>query len=220
MKTRTILAGLGMIAGMALLQGGGLAQETGGASLEDLQSALQRQSEVQSQLRLREREVEVQADSAQPPRVLNFEPEMLQRLNIRPDQRFRTLTSQRKTPGGIVSALRLEDAQGLYAIAESIRDVPTLTPADRDGVTIDLVATGARTFVYETACKTVWNVPSRFSVGGEQVTLLPGESRELKVRDATYTLTLQTSQFVVEKPCSIHLEGGQSIIDYTLVRAG
>ncbi|MFY9573285.1 MAG: hypothetical protein WAV20_17955, partial [Blastocatellia bacterium] len=82
------------------------------------------------------------------------------------------LTNQRRTPGGLFSAVHLTDERGFYALAERIQDnIQLLRPDERDGIRVEQVPAASRTFVYEDSCKTVYNVPTEFTISGRRIRL-------------------------------------------------
>ena len=151
-------------------------------------------------------------------RSLLLPPDALRQLRVRPDQRYGILAVQRLTPGGIFAGARMSDGEGLYAIAESIRDVSPLTAADRNGIAVKQLPDENRIFVYEDECGIVYNVPTRFTIQGEPIVLQAYQSKKVRIGGVTYTLNLNKSQFVVQKDCPVTFEGAQARVDYTLVR--
>jgi hypothetical protein len=73
--------------------------------------------------------------------------------------------------------------------------------------------------VYEDNCKIVHNMPTAFTIGDQRIVLQANETKTVQMGNASYTLSLDSSQFVVLKECPIPFEGGQSQAEYTLVRS-
>ena len=169
--------------------------------------------------RILPQEVEVHIKEAAETVTLHVRDEWTRQLKLTPGAVYGILAHQRHTPGGITTAVKLKDDRGLYALAETIHDVPLFTPQDRDGLVVEQHPEGAKTFVYEDACKAVYNVPVEFSVGKEQVLVQPHETKNIELSGKPYTVTLNTSQFIVLKECSMTFEGGRSQLDYSMVRA-
>jgi hypothetical protein len=151
--------------------------------------------------------------------TLHVRPEWARQLKLAPGREYGILAHQRHTPGGITTAVKFKDERGLYALAETIHDIPLFTPHDRDGLAVEQHPQEAKTFVYEDACKAVYNVPVEFTVGNEHVLVQPHEAKTIELHGHPYTLTLNTSQFIVLKECSVTFEGGRSQLDYSVVRA-
>ena len=152
-------------------------------------------------------------------RVVTLTPEILKRLQLAPGSTYEMLATQKPTPAGIAAALRVEDRLGVYAVAETIRDnVYLLQPEDRQGFQVQQLPAQERTFVYETSCKIVYNVPTVFTIGDSRILLHAQEMRAVHVGKGSYNLTLESSQFVVFKNCPVTPEGPRSQVDYTLVR--
>jgi hypothetical protein len=150
--------------------------------------------------------------------TLNLNPVMVAKLRLAPRRTYRMLANQRSTPGGVNAAVRLMDSRGLYAIAEEIQDVPLLQPDEREGIKVEQLPRESRTLVYEDECKTVYNVPTAFTVNDQRLILQAHEDRAVRIRGSSYTLSLTNSQFIVNKECRIVYEGGRTQIGYTLVR--
>ena len=140
-------------------------------------------------------------------------------LKLTPGRVYGILAHQRHTPGGMTSAVKFNDDHGLYALAETIHDVPLFTLHDREGIEVDQAPQRGKTFVYEDACKAVYNVPTAFTAGKERMLLQPHESKRIELDGKPYTLTLNSSQFIVLKDCPVPFEGGRSQLDYSIVRA-
>lgn len=169
--------------------------------------------------RILPQEVEVHIKEASETVTLHVRDEWTHQLKLAPGAVYGILAHQRHTPGGITTAVKFKDERGLYALAETIHDVPLFTPHDRDGLVVEQHPEGAKTFVYEDACKAVYNVLVEFRVGKEHILVQPYETKTIELNGTPYTLTLNTSQFIVIKECSITFEGGRSQLDYSMVRA-
>lgn len=167
--------------------------------VEDTQLAFQRPGQKQQQ-------------------VINLAPKLVENLRLSPGRRYNVLANQRPTAGGLAAAVLLRDSRGLYAIAESIRDLNLLQPAEREGIQVQQLPTQDRTLVYEDSCKIIYNVPTEFMLGEQRTVLQAYETRTVQVGNTPYTLSLAASQFVVTKGCSQTFEGSRSQVDYTLVR--
>jgi hypothetical protein len=151
--------------------------------------------------------------------LINLSPELVTKLRLRPGLNYSVLANQKRTPGGMLSAVSLRDARGFYAIAEKIQDnIELLTPAERQGIKVEQLPARDRTLVYEDSCKIVYNVPTSFTIMDRQIVLHAYETRAAQIGDANYTISLNASQFVVPKDCPRHLEGGRSQVEYTIVR--
>jgi hypothetical protein len=150
--------------------------------------------------------------------TLHFNDTWTRQLKLAPGAVYGILAHQRHTPGGITTAVKFNDERGLYALAETIHDVPLFTPHDRDGIEVDQEPLRAKTFVYEDPCKAVYNVPAAFTVGQERVLVQPHETKTIELHGKPYTLTLNNSQFIVLKDCPVPFEGGRSQLDYSVVR--
>lgn len=170
-------------------------------------------------LRIMPQEVEVHIKEASETVALHVRDEWTRQLKLAPGAVYGILVHQRHTPGGITTAVKFKDERGLYALAETIHDVPLFTPQDRDGLVVEQHPEGSKTFVYEDACKAVYNVPVEFSVGKEHILVQPHETKTIELNGRPYTLTLNASQFIVLKECSMTFEGGRSQLDYSMVRA-
>jgi hypothetical protein len=152
-------------------------------------------------------------------RTIHLDPTLAKALGRIAGRSFEVSAIERAMPSGIVGAVVLKDARGLYAIAESIRDGrPLFQPAERAGIGVEQLSGEGRTFVYETECVTVYNVPTAFVVGKERHVLRSHEIKEMGIGGARYVLSLQTSQLVVPKPCPATFEGARQRVDYALVR--
>jgi hypothetical protein len=169
--------------------------------------------------RILPQEVEVHIKEAAETVTLHMRDEWTRQLKLAPGAVYGILAHQRHTPGGITTAVKFKDERGLYALAETIHDVPLFTPHDRDGLIVEQHPEGAKTFVYEDACKAVYNVPVEFNVGRDHLLLQPHETKIVELSGKPYTVTLNTSQFIVLKECSMTFEGGRSQLDYSMVRA-
>ena len=163
-------------------------------------------------------EVEVHIKDVSETVALHVRDEWTRQLKLTPGAVYDILAHQRHTPGGITTAVQLKDERGLYALAEAIHDVPLFTPHDREGLAVEQRPQEAKTFVYEDACKTVYNVPVEFTIGKEHVLVQPHESKIIELSGHPYTLTLNASQFIVLKECAVMFEGGRSQLDYSIVR--
>jgi hypothetical protein len=203
--------------GAAVWMAAGLA--SAGQSVRDEERKLlvgTEQFEAKARVEANRLEFELPAPREQ--RVINLKPELLAKLNLAPERNYDVLASQRQTPGGLAAGVRFKDDRGLYAIAESIRDLPLLKPSERDGIRIEQLPTESRTLVYEDSCKIVYNVPTAFTIDDQRIVLQAFESKNVKIQNANFALTLDGSRFVVLKDCPTPFEGGQSQVDYTLVR--
>lgn len=163
-------------------------------------------------------EVEVHIKDVSETVALHVRDEWTRQLKLTPGAVYDILAHQRHTPGGITTAVKFKDQRGLYALAEAIHDVPLFTPHDRDGLAVEQHPQDEKTFVYEDACKAVYNAPVEFAMGKERVLLQPHESQTIEIGGNPYTLTLNASQFIVLKECSVTFEGGRSQLDYSIVR--
>jgi hypothetical protein len=112
----------------------------------------------------------------------------------------------------------LRDGATLRAVAELVRDIQLLQPAERGGIAVELRPAQNPRLLYEDNCKVVYNVPTAFTLDGEQVLVEPFETRTVRVRGGSYTISLASSQFVVLKSCSTVFEGSRSLIEYVIVR--
>ena len=164
-------------------------------------------------------QVEIQIKEAAETVTLHLRDEWTRQFKLAPGESYGVLAHQRHTPGGITTAVKFHDDRGLYALAETIHDVPLFTDRDREGLAVDQRPQQGKTFVYEDACKAVYNVPVEFTVGREQILVPPHESARIELDGKPYTLTLNQSQFIVLKECSITFEGGRSQLDYSVVRS-
>lgn len=99
-------------------------------------------------LRVEPGRLEFQLPEPKERRVLNLSPELLAKLRLVPNRSYKVLASQRLTPGGITAGVRLSDERGLYAIAESVQDMPILQPAEREGIKVEQLPAQDRTLVY------------------------------------------------------------------------
>jgi hypothetical protein len=169
--------------------------------------------------RVSPQEVEVHIKEASETVMLHVRDEWTRQLKLAPGAVYGILAHQRHTPGGITTAVKFKDERGLYALAETIHDVPLFTPQDRDGLVVEQHPEGVKTFVYEDACKVVYNVPVESNVGREHILVQPHETKTIELSGKPYTVTLNTSQFIMIKECSITFEGGRSQLDYSMVRA-
>lgn len=151
--------------------------------------------------------------------TLHLREEWTRQLKLAPGEAYGILAHQRHTPGGITTAVRFHDERGLYALAETIQDLPLFTIGDREGLRVEQRPEQRKTFVYEDACKAVYNVPVEFAVGKELMLLQPHETARIELNGIPYTLTLNQSQFIVLKECRLTFEGGRSQLDYSVVRA-
>src|SRR6476646_3997879 len=167
--------------------------------------------------RILPQEVEVHIKEAAETVTLHMRDEWTRQLKLTPGAVYGILAHQRHTPGGITTAVKFKDERGLYALAETIHDVPLFTPSDRDGLVVEQHPESAKTFVYEDACKAVYNVPVEFNVGRDHLLLQPHETKNIELSGKTYTVTLNTSQFIVLKESSMTFEGGRSQLDYSMV---
>ena len=169
--------------------------------------------------RILPQQVEIHIKEAAETVTLHLRDEWTRQLKLAPGESYGILAHQRHTPGGITTAVKFHDDRGLYALAETIHDVPLFTVLDREGLAVDQRPQQGKTFVYEDACKAVYNVPVEFTVGKEQILVQPHESARIELDGKPYALTLNQSQFIVLKECSITFEGGRSQLDYSVVRA-
>jgi hypothetical protein len=150
--------------------------------------------------------------------VLRLPQPLLERLSRLDGRSLRTLAVQRPTHGGMMAAVRLEDANGVVAIAEAIRDVPALTLEERLGLEVRPVPGGQRTFVFETECQVTYNVPSEVIAGDRHTVVQPGATEILQAAGRRYRFTLVRSSFVLQKSCVQTFEGAVRQIDYFLER--
>jgi hypothetical protein len=145
---------------------------------------------------------------------------LLQELRLPTQTIFRTLAVQRPTPGRLLAAARFDDQRDLYAIVETIRDLPLLSPQEREGIRVEQqAAPSERVLVYEDACTIVSDVPTLFAGANERLVLRAGQSGELPIGNIPFRVALVSSRFVSPKPCNQPLEGGQVRVDYVLTRA-
>jgi hypothetical protein len=151
-------------------------------------------------------------------REIRLPPPLLRRLAEVRGRSFTALTDERPTPAGLRSAVVLRDGAAPRVVAETVRDMQLLRPADRGGIAVELRPAQSRKLLYSDNCKTVYNVPTAFTVGGEQVVMQPYETRTVKSRVGSYTIALGSSQFIVPKECGMVFEGSQSLIEYVIVR--
>ena len=163
-------------------------------------------------------EVEVHIKDTSETLAVHMRDEWTRQLKLTPGAVYDILAHQRHTPGGITAAVKFKDDRGLYALAETIHDIPLFTPHDRDGLAVEQHPQDAKTFVYEDACKTVYNVPVEFTMEKERVLVQPHESKTIELSGRPYTLTVNASQFIVLKECAVTFEGGRSQLDYSIVR--
>jgi hypothetical protein len=168
--------------------------------------------------RILPQQVEIHIKEAAETVTLHVRDEWPHQLKLAPGESYGILAHERHTPGGITMAVKFYDDRGLYALAETIHDGPLFTDRDREGLAVDQRPLQGKTFVYEDACKAVYNVPVEFTVGKEQILVQPHESARIELDGKPYTLTLNQSQFIVLKECSITFEGGRSQLDYSVVR--
>ena len=169
--------------------------------------------------RILPQELEVHIKETSETVTLHVRDEWTRQLKLTPGAVYGILAHQRNTPGGITTAFKFKDERGLYALAETIHDVPLFTPHDRDGLVVEQHPENAKTFVYEDTCKAVFNVPVEFSIEKERVLVQPHETKIIEIDGRPYTLTLNASQFIVLKECTMTFEGGRSQLDYSMVRA-
>ena len=162
--------------------------------------------------------LEFQLTEPKDQRMIMLRPELLAKLRLVPGLSYNVLTNQRQTPGGISAAVRLKDERGLYAIAESIQDISLLLLEEREGIKVEQLPTQSRTLVYEDNCKTVYNVPTAFTIENQRMVLQAYETKTVHIGNAGYTLFLNSSQFVILKECPTTFEGGRSLVEYTIVR--
>lgn len=151
-------------------------------------------------------------------RELRLSPQLLRQLAPLRGQSFTALVEERSAPSGIRIGVVLRKGESVQAIAESVRDMQLLRPVDRGGIEVALRPAEGRKFVYENVCQTVYNVPTAFTIAGEQVIVQPYETRVMRTKAGSYTITLGASQFIVPKPCSTVFEGSRSVIEYTILR--
>ena len=170
-------------------------------------------------LRVKDNRLELQLSEPEEQRVINLSPELLAKLHLVSGRSYNILANQTATPGGISAGVRLNDEQGLYAIAESFQDMPALQPAEREGIKIEQLPAQNRTIVYQDSCKIVYEVPTEFTVGDQRIVLNAYETKAVQINNIDFRLSLNSSRFVVLKDCLIPFEGGQSIVNYTLVRS-
>lgn len=157
-------------------------------------------------------------DAARREIVLQARPEIAEKLAQAKGRAFDTVALQHESPAGRAIALSLKDQRGLFAVAESIRDRPLLTPPDRGGIEVEQLTSGERTFVFDAPCATHYNVPTAFVIDDARIVLQPGETKDARVAGAEYTISLETSRFVVPKSCPAVFEGARREIDYAVVR--
>jgi hypothetical protein len=169
-------------------------------------------------LEVKEDHLRVSLPELKEERVLHLEPALLRILGKIPDRVYTMGTNERRLPSGLTGALTLQDQRGLYAVLESIRDRPLLTPEERAGMQVAPQPSGDRILVYESECAIVYNVPTVFILGHQRFVLQAFENKQVTIGDDTYTLSLQTSRWTVEKSCSSVFEGAQTQVDYALVR--
>ncbi|MGH7491322.1 MAG: hypothetical protein ACREOO_02880 [bacterium] len=162
--------------------------------------------------------LELELTDAKEERIITLGPEMMAKLQLAPERRYDVLVNQRQTPGGITIGMRLKDERGLHAIAETIQDLPLLAPEEREGIKVEQLAGENRTLVYEDSCKSVYNVPTAFTIGNQRLILQAYESKTVQLGEASYTISLSASQFIALRECPIPFEGGRSKVDYTIVR--
>lgn len=222
-----------ILSGLLLLGGVAGAQDPSGPSLEQKREPSQPpmihpEPFVKSPLinrqftgevrRILPQEVEIRIPEADETVTLHLRDEWTRQLKLAPGGLYGILAHQRHTPGGITTAVKFGDERGLYALAETIHDVPLFTPRDREGLEVVQHVQGAKTFVYEDACKAVYNVPVEFTIENEHVLVQPQEMKRIKINNTPFTLTLNHSQFIALKECPITFEGGRSQLDYSVVR--
>lgn len=197
-----------------LQPGAGMEEQVQRASIRKAEPFTARVVEMQTDV-LRLSSPELKAE-----RTLHLPPELLKSLGKITDRTFTVNALERSLPGGPSTALTLTDARGLYAVAESIRDRSLFRPEERAGIEVEPLPSQGRTLVYESECATVYNVPAAFTIGQERHVLLPDETREVRIGSVPYMLSLQSSRWVVSKPCPAVSEGPGTQIDYVLVRKG
>jgi hypothetical protein len=151
-------------------------------------------------------------------RELRLPPSLLRRLGTLRGRSFTAVVAERPTPAGVRTALVLRDGAAIRVVAEVIRDVEILRPAERGGIQVAVRPAQGRTLLYEDQCKTVYNVPTAFTIGGEEFLLQAFEQRTVRARDGTYTISLAESQFVVLKECAAVYEGNRWLVEYAIVR--
>jgi len=173
------------------------------------------------------RVVEMQADvlrlsspELKAERTLHLPSELLKALGKITDRTFTVNAVERSLPSGPSTAVTLTDARGLYAVAESIRDRSLFRPEDRAGIEVEPLPSQSRTLVYESECAIVYNVPAAFTIDRKRYVLLPDETKEVQIGSVPYMLSLQSSRWIVSKPCPAVSEGPGTQIDYVLVRKG
>jgi hypothetical protein len=145
-------------------------------------------------------------------------PQVLRRLAPLRGRTFTARAEERPTPGGVRAAVLLREGTTLRAVAETIRDLQILRPAERDGILVELRPAQNRKLLYENDCRTVYNVPTAFTISGQQFVLQAYESQTVRVGGTSYTISLAASQFVVPKQCPVVFEGSRSLIEYAIVR--
>lgn len=159
-----------------------------------------------------------EAAEGRPPRLITLAPEQIKALGTLKGRSFDVTAVERPSPAGFTSVIVLRDERGLYAIAERVTEVPLLAPSDREGVLVEAVTTGPRVFVYETACKTVYYVPAKFTVNGQSYVVKAYETRDIQIDKASYQLSIGDSTLTVLKDCPHIEEGSRVTVDYSVVR--
>lgn len=151
-------------------------------------------------------------------RELHLSPALLRRLSPLQGQTFTAVAEERPTPAGLQAAIVLREGGVLRVVAEVIRDVPVLRPVDRAGMSVRLAPAEPRTVVFEDQCRTVYGVPSLFTISGEAFVVRPYETRTVRTKDGAFTISLGTSQMVVQKECPVVFEGSRQYIEYVITR--
>lgn len=169
-------------------------------------------------LEVKEDHVRVSLAELKEERTIHLEPSLLQILGKISDRTYTMSTRERRLPSGLTGAMALHDQRGLYAVLESIRDRPLLTPDERGGIQVEPQPGGGRTLVYESECAIVYNIPTAFIIGDQRFILQAFENKRVTIGGHTYLVSLQTSRWTMEKQCPAVLEGAHTHVDYALVR--
>ena len=169
-------------------------------------------------LEVKEDHVRLSLPERKEERTIHLAPSLLPVLGKISDRTYTMSTRERRLPSGLTGAIALQDQRGLYAVLESIRDRPLLTSEERTGIQVEPQPGGDRTFVYESECAIVYNIPTVFIIGDQRVTLQAFENKRVTIGGHTYLLSLQMSRWSMEKQCPAIFEGAHTQVDYALVR--